>query len=68
MKDARPPLHKSITLARVTRAVRDDNNTGFCRACGDMADDVEPDARKYPCRQCGAHEVYGAEELLFELA
>ncbi len=37
---------------------------GFCLACGSEASGVEPDARKYECESCGAHKVYGIEELL----
>jgi len=45
-------------------AVENDENAGFCLACGDDCDGVEPDARKYRCEGCGAHKVYGAEELM----
>ena len=38
--------------------------TGRCRACGDAAYGVEPDARGYECESCGASEVYGLEELM----
>ena len=41
-----------------------ENSEGFCLACGAEHDCVEPDARKYHCTDCGAHKVYGAEELL----
>jgi len=41
-----------------------ENNGGWCKACGEEAYGVEPDARKYKCEFCGAHEVYGASELL----
>lgn len=37
---------------------------GFCRACGETAFGVEPDARKYVCESCNAPQVYGLEELL----
>lgn len=37
---------------------------GFCVACGDEAQPVEPDARNYRCESCGEHSVFGAEELL----
>ena len=37
---------------------------GFCLACGSDHDNVEPDARKYHCTDCGAHNVYGIEELV----
>jgi hypothetical protein len=46
-------MHKSITLARVTRAVERSHNSldnpGFCKACGKSADGCEPDARNYEC-------------------
>ena len=48
----------------LTRAIENDENAGFCLACGDDCDGVEPDARKYMCESCGAHKVYGAEELM----
>lgn len=53
-----------LTIARIMEAVETDDNLGFCRACGEEAYGVEPDARNYPCESCGEHEVYGAEELL----
>jgi len=62
-----PDLSK-IDLSDVMEAVQDDDNTGFCLACGEQAFGVEPDAREYECESCGAHEVYGAEELLIMLA
>jgi hypothetical protein len=40
------------------------DNPGFCLACGADADGVEPDARRYTRECCGAHQVYGVEELL----
>lgn len=39
-------------------------NPGFCCACGERADGVEPDACNYECESCGASEVFGAEELM----
>ena len=39
------------------------DDPGFCIMCGCEACGVEPDARKYECESCGAHCVYGAEEL-----
>jgi len=45
-------------------AVQEDDNRGFCLACGAEAYNVEPDARKYVCETCGEAKVYGAEELL----
>jgi hypothetical protein len=43
------------------------DNPGFCVACGEEAEGVEPDARRYPCEACGQRSVYGAEELLILL-
>ena len=48
----------------IISAVERDENAGFCLACGDECEGVEPDARKYQCDACGAHKVYGAEELM----
>jgi len=61
-------LHPSITQDRVMAAVREDDNLGFCVHCGAETSGVEPDARGYQCDECGEDAVYGAEELLFEVA
>jgi ribosomal protein L37E len=50
------------------KAVEEDDNRGFCVACGDEAYNVEPDAKEYTCESCGSPSVYGAEELLIEMA
>lgn len=44
--------------------IEGDNSTGFCLACAETAEDIEPDASDYTCAHCGASKVYGAEELL----
>lgn len=41
----------------------DEGDTGWCLACGTEQSGVEPDARLYRCPDCGAHKVYGLEEL-----
>ena len=41
-----------------------DGTLGFCIACGEEVNGVEPDARKYECECCGQPKVYGLEELL----
>ena len=61
-------MNPKITLNRVTRAINKDEGTGFCKACGKSQKYCEPDARNYVCNSCGKPEVFGAEELLFELA
>lgn len=50
------------TLQEIEEAM--ETYSGFCRACGDQRGECEPDARKYKCEECGAHEVYGAEEYV----
>ena len=61
-------IHHSITIDRIISAIESaltsTDNPGFCIKCGDDADGVEPDARRYKCESCGANSVYGAEELL----
>lgn len=63
----RKEWHKSLTneviLAAVERHEVSLDDPGFCLACGHEQEGVEPDARRYVCESCGAHEVFGAEEL-----
>lgn len=40
------------------------SSIGFCVSCGAGQDGCEPDARAYPCDECGKATVYGAVELL----
>lgn len=64
-------IHKSVTIERVAEAVTRSlvglDTPGFCAMCGEEAEGCEPDARRYRCEACGAHAVYGAEELLLTL-
>jgi hypothetical protein len=55
---------KVITLDQVMQLIEQDDCMGLCVACGAEAYGVEPDARRYQCESCGAHQVFGAEELL----
>ena len=41
-----------------------ESNMGFCTECGAERDCCEPDAREYPCEECGENKVFGAEELV----
>ena len=53
------------SAAWLIAAIEDDCGAGFCLACGESEHDfVEPDAHQYCCESCGAHRVYGAEELM----
>lgn len=39
--------------------------SGLCINCGaERTGDTEPDARKYPCDNCGKDMAYGSEELM----
>jgi len=58
----------NLTLEMIMTAIEADAYLGFCLACGAEHDGVEPDARRYACDECGAHKVYGAEELLLMFA
>jgi hypothetical protein len=64
--------HKSITpeviIEAAERRVTGLDNPGFCLICGAEADSCEPDARNYVCESCGAPHVFGAEELLINIA
>lgn len=48
----------------IAAAENEEEYIGFCIACGAEAYDVEPDARRYECEDCGANKVYGAQEIL----
>lgn len=60
-------IHKKVTLARVTEAVKRYHNSvdnpGFCLECGHEQDGCEPDARNYECEACGVKRVFGADEI-----
>ncbi len=58
------PAHKLMfTLEDIQRA--DDDQAGFCLACGNMQYNCEPDARHRTCEACGERQVFGAAELVF---
>mgnify|MGYP003627294198 FL=1 len=64
MSPTQRPSPNGPTTEQILEAVQDDDNSGFCLACGAQAYGVEPDARRYECEECGARKVYGAEECL----
>jgi hypothetical protein len=57
-----------VTIEQVMEAIESGEYAGFCLACGEQADGVEPDARNYLCESCGQRKVFGAEELLISMA
>ena len=52
-----------FTLEQIQAA--DDDQAGFCLACGNMQFNCEPDARHRTCEACGERRVFGASELVF---
>ncbi len=52
----------TFTLEDIEQAESD--MSGFCVKCGAERPNTEPDARKYPCEDCGKRAVYGAQELV----
>jgi hypothetical protein len=58
----RPAVLQSF--ADLAEIAETDNDAGFCIACGELAEGIEPDAHRYTCECCGAREVYGAEQLI----
>jgi hypothetical protein len=56
------PAH-TFTLEQIQSA--DEDQAGFCLACGNEQYGCEPDARRYRCEACGEKQVYGASELVF---
>jgi hypothetical protein len=55
-----------MSIKRIEAAI--ENYEGYCTSCRKWtAEQVEPDAREYPCPICHKRTVYGAEEILLEL-
>ncbi|GAG86975.1 unnamed protein product [marine sediment metagenome] len=52
----------TFDLEQIEEAMAD--YCGFCTECGAQRSCCEPDARNYPCEECGANAVFGAEELV----
>lgn len=53
---------KRFKMEDIEPAIED--QVGFCTFCGAEKDGCEPDAEDYECDSCGAHGVYGAEQLI----
>jgi hypothetical protein len=45
-------------------AINSGRDTGFCLACAEDTEGIEPDAGACLCPQCGEPKLYGAEDLL----
>lgn len=57
-------MKNPIPLDELTEAVENDEMVGWCIACGEHHDCIEPDACRYTCEACGKAAVYGAEEII----
>jgi hypothetical protein len=54
-----------VRLSEAEYAELSEECGGVCLACGEIAySGVEPDARGYPCDECGKNAVVGIEEGL----
>lgn len=53
-----------IPTDELIQALEEDDNVGFCLACGEQQYYCEPDARNYTCETCGEPKVFGASEIL----
>lgn len=63
-----PKVTEEVIMEAANRYQTTLDNPGFCIACGCEVGGIEPDAREYECEACGEEAVYGAEELLMEIA
>ncbi len=57
-------LTMKIPFDTLKVALEQDDNIGFCLGCGADYYGIEPDGAAGECEECGALEVYGAEEIL----
>ena len=55
-----------LDIKTVMNACEEDDDLGFCVACGEEHSGIEPDARNYECTNCGKMEVFGAEQIIIE--
>ena len=65
-------VHEAITdellIDACRRAMTTNENPGFCNACGEEAESVEPDAKNFQCEHCEEKAVFGIEELVYIVA
>jgi hypothetical protein len=54
-------MDRDELLDMVMELVQEDDSTGICTSCHEVAYNVEPDAEGYECESCGALKVCGAE-------
>ena len=64
LKTGKPRVGVKATMKEAEYQRMCDESQGLCLMCGEIADGVEPDARRYSCDACNQSGVYGAEECL----
>jgi len=57
-------FNPDVILAAAEESMFGMQSLGFCLACGEESGQIEPDAEKYECEQCGERKVYSAEQML----
>lgn len=57
--------NKKHTISIETYHDLSNYSAGYCLACSQQQDGVEPDAEGYECLQCGEDEVVGPDTALF---
>lgn len=56
--------HPALERGKVIQTATESASKGFCLACANEQDGVEPDAEDYECEVCGEEAVMGAEQIL----
>lgn len=68
MADSDTPRITADLIAELQEMDQHAESPGWCRACGAVAGDVEPDAERYTCENCGAKAVDGIELIVIDYA
>ncbi len=55
---------KTILCTAMNLLEEGEEYAGVCTDCGAVSYEVEPDACEYPCDECEANKVYGAEQIV----
>jgi len=56
------------TMTEIMALLEQDELVGICRACGEIAYNVDPDAYGDECEMCGKRAVDGAEGMLLRIS
>lgn len=62
-------MNNPITPERIQQAAEEAlfglGNPGFCKACGEDYEGIEPDGGPVECPECGEFQVFGSMEFMF---